>query len=169
MLSGNCQIYCCQKHIFGSCRPDIHFCRRYNGYICSARSGRKQIFFRAHCFDSSYFIKTICIFGVLGLADDLVIDLMFFAFTYMTSFQAYASLYAHVFLAVDGLDGQFSASSVISPWMDSIPLIPCFRIFFRYPVFLYIPHRRCRLFSVDSVFFDQLVEAVCIHTVSDRP
>ena len=46
-----------------------------------------KFFFWAHSFDSSYFIKTICIFGVLGLADDLVIDLMFFAFTYMTSFQ----------------------------------------------------------------------------------
>ena len=61
------------------------FLQAYNGYITQLALEESKFFFWAHSFDSSYFFKTICIFGILGLADDLVIDLMFFAFTYMTS------------------------------------------------------------------------------------
>ena len=43
--------------------------------------------------------------GVLGLADDLVIDLMFFAFTYMTSFQ-HTVFVSTCLLTVDSLDRQ---------------------------------------------------------------
>ena len=46
-----------------------------------------NFFFRAHCFDLLYFCKTICIFCVFGLTDKFIINLMFFSFTYVTSFK----------------------------------------------------------------------------------
>ncbi len=77
--------------------------------------------------DFLYFCKTICIFCVLGLADDLIIDHMFFSFAYVTSFQ-HCSLCKHCLLTVDCLNLVSVSAVYVICTQDAfcIPLIPVF-------------------------------------------
>ena len=121
-----------------------------------------KFFFRAHSFDSSYFIKTICIFGVLGLADDLVIDLMFFAFTYMTSLQ-HTVFVSTCLLTVDSLDCQCLGIVCDLGTLDGLNTFDSLFFDLFDIQFSFTSHTNDVGFvSVYSVLFDQLVEAVSI-------
>ena len=118
--------------------------------------------FRFHSFDFLYLFKTICIFGVFGLPDDLVINLMFFAFTYMTSLQ-HTVFVSTCFLAVDGLDGQCLGIICDLCSLDGLDTFDSLFPDLFDIQFSFTSHTDdVGFFSVDSVFFDQLVEAVCI-------
>ena len=121
-----------------------------------------KFFFRFHSLNPFYFCKTIRIFGIFGFTDQFIINPMLFAFADMAPFQ-HGITVSTCFFSVNGLHSQCIScicQFCTADALDSFNTL--FSDFFNIQLSFTSHTNNVSFFSVYTVFFHQLLKAVCI-------
>ena len=155
--------FCAVKHTFSAAagRTDVSAGIAADTFAQFFLEEFKSFLWR-HCFDPFHFCKAVSIFCILGLTDDLIIDHMLFALTYMASFQ-HCIFIGNSFAAINCFN--FKVLAIISKlcsgdFLDSLDshFAKLFHIQLTFAAYT----NNIGFFTVYPVLFNQLVKAVCV-------
>ena len=121
-----------------------------------------ELFFRAHGLDLHNLSEAIGIFCLFGLAQKLIIDLMFLAFTYVASFQHSITI-GNGLISIEGLDPKFLCGITQIGSFYALNSFNAFGFYFFDIQFSFASHTdHVGFLSVDPMFLHQLYKAVGI-------